>query len=140
MNPSAPKFKLFQSNFIESLISDRYDYQTKIFADLSNDREKWNFINEARSSLKTKTIISSLKIVFGETVLNPMKIANLLNYRFSKLGDYLGGIRKFNEEQIDEPIRHKTKFKFNPVTLFECKQIVKQLNSNKPLGQSNIPA
>ena len=138
MNPSDAKYKLFQNNFIESLNSDRNDYLTNVFADLSNDREKWNFINEARTSLTTKTIISSLINVFGETVLDQTKIANLLNYRFFKLGDYLGGIRTFSEELIDGAIRNKTKFKFNPITLFECKQIVRQLKSNKPLGQTNI--
>ena len=90
--------------------------------------------------LKTKTIISSLKNLFGETVLDQTKTANLLNYRFSKLGDCLGGIRTFSEEPIDGTIRNKTKFKFIPITFFECKQIVRQLKSNKPLGPSNIPA
>ena len=56
------------------------------------------------------------------------------------MGDYLGGIRTFSEELIDGAIRNETKFKFNPITLFECKQIVRQLKSNKPLGPSNIPA
>ena len=37
-------------------------------------------------------------------------------------------------------IRHRTKFKFSPITLFECNQIVKQLKSNKSLGPSKIPA
>ena len=133
MKPSEAKYKIFQSNFIESLNFDRNDYLTNVFADLSNDREKWNIINEARKSLETKTIISSLKNVFGETVLDQTKIANLLNYRFSILGDYLGRIRTFSEEFIDGSIRNKTKFKFNPITLFECEQIVRQLKSNKPL-------
>ena len=97
MNPSDTKYKLYQSNFIESLNSHRNDYQTNVSVDLSNDRETWKFINEARSSLKTKTINSSLKNVFGETVLDQTKNANFLNYRFSKLGDYLGGIRTFSE-------------------------------------------
>ena len=56
------------------------------------------------------------------------------------MSDYSGGIRTFSEERIDGPIRHKTKFKFNPNTRFECKQIVKQSNSNKLLGPSNFPA
>ena len=56
------------------------------------------------------------------------------------MGDYLGGIRTFSEELIDGAIRNKAKFKFNPITLFECKQIVRQLKSNKPLGPSNTPA
>ena len=140
MNPSDAKYKLFQSNFIENLNSDRNDYLTNVFADLSNDREKWNFINEARNSLKNKTIISSLKNVFGATVLDQTKIANLLNYRFSKLGDYLGGIKTFSEELIDGAIKIKTKFKFTLITLFECKQIVRQLKSNKLLAPSNIPS
>ena len=117
MNPSDAKYKLFQNNFIVSLNSDRNHYLTNVFADLSNDREKWNFINEARKSLKTKTIISSLKNVFVDTVLDQTKIANLLNYRCSKLGDSLVGIRTFIEELIDGSIRNKTKFKFNPITL-----------------------
>ena len=104
MNPSDAKYKLFQT--VESLNSDRNDYLKNDFADLTNDREKWNFINEARKSLKTKTIISSLKNVFGETVLDQTKIANLLNYRFSKLGDHLGGIRTSSEELIDSSIRN----------------------------------
>ena len=41
---------------------------------------------------------------------------------------------------IDGAIRHIAKFKFNPITLFEYKQIVKLLNSKKPLGPSNVPA
>ena len=61
MNPSDEEFKLFQSNFIESLNSGRNDYLTEVFAYLSNDREKWNFLNEARSSLKSQTSISFLK-------------------------------------------------------------------------------
>ena len=43
VNPSDEKFKLFQSNFIESLNFGRNDYLTEDFADLSNDGEKWNF-------------------------------------------------------------------------------------------------
>ena len=56
------------------------------------------------------------------------------------MGDYLSGRRTFSEELIDGAIRNKTRFKFNPITFFECKQIVRQLKSNKPFGPSNILA
>ena len=40
MNPSDAKYKQFQSNFTESLNSDRNDYLTEVSADLTNDRQK----------------------------------------------------------------------------------------------------
>ena len=58
----------------------------------------------------------------------------------SKLIDYLGGIKTFSEELIDGAIRNKTKLQFIPITPVECKQIVRQFKSNKPLGPSNNPA
>ena len=57
MNTSDAKFKLFQSNSIKSLNTDRNNYLTNVFANLSNDRKKWNIKNQARKSLNTKTII-----------------------------------------------------------------------------------
>ena len=134
------KYEEIQSKFVENLNSDRNDYKTKHFADLSMDRERWNFINEARNSLETKTNISSLKNVFGDIESNQKKIANLLNYRFSKLGDYLGQNRPYEEEFFNETRENVDKFKFTPISIFECKKIVRGLNSNKPLGPSTIPA
>ena len=64
--------------------------QIKIFQNLTSEKDKWNFINEARNAHRTKTHISSLRNSFGDLITDPKRIANLLNYRFSKLGDYAG--------------------------------------------------
>ena len=113
----------------------------KYFRKLNNEREKWNFINEAQNSLRTKTVISSQKKVFGDYSTDQKKVANLLNYRFSKLGDFIGQWNFFKEETFNiSSIPNLAKFGFHLITLYECKKIVRSLKTKKPLGPSNIPA
>ena len=50
----------------------------------------WKSINEARNAERTETHISSLRNSFSDSKTDPMRIANLITYRFSKLGDYCG--------------------------------------------------
>ena len=64
-------------------------------------------------------------------------MANLLNYRFSRLGDYLGEYKSYI---IWQDTVNKNEFSFQPISLFECKKQIKILNVNKPLGPSKIPA
>ena len=63
-------------------------------------------------------------------------MANLVNYRFSKLGDYSGVVKKFisSERLIND------EFQFQPISIYECRKQIKSLNTKKPLGSSNIPA
>ena len=141
MNPNDLKYEDIQQQFIRNLNLDRDENKSKYFLELTNEREKWNFINEARNSLRTKTVIPSLKNVFGDYVTDQKKVANLLNYRFSKLGDFIGQCKFFKEETFNiSSIPNFAKFSFHPVTLYECKKIVRSLNTKKPLGPSNIPA
>ena len=63
-------------------------------------------------------------------------MANLLNYRFSKLGDYSGVVKKFISSE--HPINDE--FQSQPISIFECRKQIESLNINKPLGPSNIPA
>ena len=76
---------------------------------------------------------------FGDTITDQKSIANLLNYRFSKLGDYLG--KKSVGNQSTEIIHQSnSKFEFQPISLYTCRKYLKELSVNKPLGPSNIPA
>ena len=110
------------------------------FKNLKTEREKWNFINEARNSKKSKTEISSLKNVFGDIYTDQNKIVNLLNYRFSKLGDYLGS-KQIPYRSSKEIVMSKSlMFEFEPISIYTCKKFLKELHPCKPLGPSEIPA
>ena len=90
---------------------------------MTNEREKWNFINEARNSLRTKTVIPSLKIVFGDYVTDQQEVANLLSYRFSKLRGFIGQWKFSKEETFNiSSIPNLAKFGFHPITLYERKK------------------
>ena len=90
INPNDENYQLNQNKLLESLNSDKMNKQIDFFRNLTSEKDKWNFINEARNSKRTKANISSLKNSFGDLITDPKRIANLLNYRFSKLGDYAG--------------------------------------------------
>ena len=53
MNPNDLKYEDIQQQFIRNLNLDRDENKSKYFLELTNEREKWNFINEARNSLRT---------------------------------------------------------------------------------------
>ena len=138
--PDDISYNLIQQNFCEKLNENRLSHKTNIFKQLQSDRQKWNFINEARNSRRCKTEIVSLKNSFGDIITDQKKIVNLLNYRFSKLGDYIGSKQKTFDDEIETRVKANVTFNFQPITLFTCKKFVKELNINKPLGPSNIPA
>ena len=59
--------------------------QIKSFRNLTSEKHKWNFINEARNAQRTKIQISSFRKSFGDLENHPKRIVELLIYRFSKL-------------------------------------------------------
>ena len=79
-----------------------------------------------------------MKNSFGDIITDQKRIANLLNYHFSKLGDFFG--EKGKRLPAPNFSLASTSFKFQPISLFLCKKALNELNSNKPLGPSNIPA
>ena len=87
MKPQSLIYKQIQNDLIENINSNRSDFQFECFSNLKSERDRWNFINETKNSERTKTEIFSLKNSFGDTVTDQKRIANLLNYRFSKLGE-----------------------------------------------------
>ena len=140
MLPDDISYNLFQQNFCEKLNENRFSHKTNIFKQLQSDRKKWYFVNEARSSRRCKAEIVSLKNLFGDIITYQKKIVSLLNYRFSKLGDYIGSKQKTFDDETEATVKANVTFNFLPVTLITCKKFVKELNINKPLGPSNIPA
>ena len=68
-----------------------------------------------------KTEITSLENCFGFHVTDEKKIANLLNFRFSKLGDKMGTARPYNPPTVHETKITKKYFRFNPSVFMTAK-------------------
>ena len=58
--------------------------------ELNSEKARWNFIQDLRVKEKTQTRIHSFLSSFGNRITKPKEIANLLNYRFSTLGELIG--------------------------------------------------
>ena len=106
----------------------------KMFASTTSEHEKWKIINDIRNS--TKSNIQRLKNSFGETVTNNKRMADLMNYRFSRLGDYFGK----NQPQKYCKKNDNNNFNFRFITSQECRTQIMNLSVHKPLGPSSIPA
>ena len=105
---------------------------------LSTDKDRWKFINEQRNSARPS--VCSLRNSFGDVLTGPMQIAELLNYKFSKLGEYLGRSRSappnFRETE------HKQDFKcfgFRSFAVREVNEEILRHRKDKPRGPSPIP-
>ena len=98
MDPNDVNYQKGHNQFLDNFEGNRFQDQIKVFDNLESDKDKWNFINEARNCKKTKTEINNLRNSFGDLVTDQTKIANLLNYRCSKLGDYLGKQKPYTEK------------------------------------------
>ena len=66
-----------------------------------------------------------------------MEIANLLNSRFSTLGELIG-LQQTNK--IPPKTAPRKRFKFRYITTKETNVIMDSLHTSKPLGPSKIPA
>ena len=74
---------------------------------------------------------------FGNKITKPMEIANLLNYRFSILGEFIG-LQETNNIVPKTAPRNFLKFRY--ITNKEIYVIIDLLHASKPLGSSKIPA
>ena len=140
MKPQSLTYQQIQNDLIENINSNRSAFQFECFNNLKSERDRRNFINETRNSKRTKTEIFSLKNSFGDTVTDQKRIANLLNNRFSKLGENFGQTRKYMNITSREIKNNNEKFSLQFISLFDCKKHLKLLNKNKQLGPSIIPA
>ena len=99
--------------------------------------DKWKFINKLRGNEKrSKTNINRLVNSFGDVVTDDTKIANLLNYTFSALGEYFGRKRPY----VNNVTTRSGTFRFRFITEMECLIELNKLNPAKPTGPSIIPS
>ena len=107
---------------------------------LSTDKDRWKFINEQRISARPSVSIDSLRNSFGDVLTGPMQIAKLLNYKFSKLGEYLGRSRSappnFRETELEQDF---ICFGFRSFAVREVTDELLRLRTDKPRGPSPIP-
>ena len=79
--------KTSNNNNKNVLKQENEKHRLDVFQNLKSVRERWNYINEIRNSETTQTEIPRLENGFGTVFTNGNDIANLLNYKFSALGE-----------------------------------------------------
>ena len=121
MHPTDQTYLSLKRDFLENLEANRLEDQIATFNNLTTEKDKWKFINESRDARRTKTEITSLKNCFGDHVTDQKKIANLLNFRFSKLGDYMRTARHYDPPTVPETKITKKYFRFNPSVFMAVK-------------------
>ena len=133
------KFAKTSSNNNKNILKQENEkHLLDVFQNLKSARERRNFINEIRNCQKTQTEIPRLRNSFGTVLTNGNDIANLLNYKFSALGEYFG--KKEQYQFCNNAARHSNKFIFRYTTAKEIFDMLNNLNVKKPLGPSLIPA
>ena len=113
------KIKLESNDFIKS-----------IFKKADSKKTKWNIMNDSRNSTKFSQNIFYLKNCFDDVITDNYKMAQLLNYKFAKLGDYIGSACNFFSTN------HRTS-----KNSFDFRFVTKKrslTDSNKPSGPSDI--
>ena len=55
MDPNDVNYQKTHCQFLDIIEEFRFQDQMKVFNNLESDKDKWNFINEARNCKKTKT-------------------------------------------------------------------------------------
>ena len=95
-----------QRNLRKVISSNEAKANKDCLRQLSTDKDRLKFINEQRNSVRFSVSIDSLRNSLGDVLTGPMQIAELLNYKFSKLGEYLGCRRstppKFRETEHEQ--------------------------------------
>ena len=115
------KYKILRAEFSELIAKKQSDYSSNLLETFKSSRRTWNFINNLRNTKSEKSRISALMNSFRELITEDKKIANLLNYTFSHLGDYYG-------KKLPNNIEIKTTpklFSFRPTTIKEVFDAVK---------------
>ena len=121
-----------------AIINREYRFKmTAIYLNCSEttDRENWQIINDTRNSEKSTGRISCQRNIFGDLVTEHSKIANLLNYRFLELIDYLGKHCDLSYVSIPKTTQS---FSFRFITTRETFKILNFVIVRKSTGPSDI--
>ena len=105
--------------------------------ELNSEKARWKFIQDLCNKEKTHARVQSLKNSFGDKISKPLEIANILNYRFSTLGEFIGLQQTNNIPPKTSP---RKCFKFQYITTKETNVLIESMNTSKPVGPSKIPA
>ena len=119
------------------LIRQKQKQLLSSFMELNSEKARWKFFQDLRNKEKTQARIQSLLNSFDDKITTPMEIANLLNYRFSTLGEFIGLQQTNNMPPTTAP---RKCFKFRYITTKETNVLIDSLNTSKPVGPSKIPA
>ena len=130
-------FKLKQ-DVLKSETNDFNKFYSDLIEAAATDRQKWQLINEIRNQRKTQTDIKCLRNVFGDYITETMKMANLLTFQFSQLGQFKGPKFYWGFSEKNSPSKRTFSFRF--VTDKECHDALRHLKVSKPQGPSLIPA
>ena len=110
-------------------------FNKREYGELRTSKQKWNFINKARGAQKEIPQINALTNSFGDVITDKNKICNLLNVKFSNLGEYSGNYCQY----VPATTNSRTHFAFSYVTEQQCIKVITSLNPKKPMGPSAIP-
>ena len=120
-----------------NLIRQKEKQLLSSFMDSNSEKAKWKFIQDLRNKEKTQARIQSSLNSFGDKITKPMEVANLLNYRFSTLEEFIGFQQTNN---IPPKTALRKCFNFRYITTKETNVLTDSLNTSKPVGPSKIPA
>ena len=105
--------------------------------ELNSEKARWKIIQDLRNKEKIQSRIQSFLNSFGDKITKPMNIANLLNCRFSTLGEFIG-LQQTNDIPPKTALRKCLKLRY--ITTKETNVLTDSLNTSKPVGPSKIQA
>ena len=79
-----------RAEFSELVAKKQSDNRLNLMETFKSSRQTWNFINKLCNTKGKKSRKSATMNSLGELITEDKKIAKLLNYTFSHLGDYYG--------------------------------------------------
>ena len=129
--------RISDNNTKNDLIRQKEKQLLSSFVELNSEKARWNFIQDLCNKEKTHASFQSLLNSFGDKITKPMEIANLLNYRFSTLGEFIGLQQTNNILPKTAP---RKCFKFRYKTTKETNVLIDSMNTSKPVDPSKIPA
>ena len=122
-----PKLFLNRNRFLsgKKIKSENEASLLKDFISLNTEKGRWKLKQEVRNNEKQRIVIDTLPNSFGELITNGKDIANLLNFKFSVLGEYFGERIKIDKTLFSADTGNANSFFFKYVTCKEVHDLMK---------------
>ena len=124
----------FKKSLNNSYLNYFESFQQQLIFKSKSEIETLNIIYETRARKKQKHLYLRLRILLGFSSRQE-KMVILLNYRFSKLGDFC-----FENNKAIPKASVETFFEFWYLTSQECLKVQLRINPYKTQGPSKIPS